>query len=107
MSFDYWTLCHNGPSCWDEGSVANRGSGAEKVCLGRVEGLRSDNEDRVNELTLGDSITLGYPADLPFADGMHRLITFDRSARSLGRSESETRCDPLLDEPVVLFDDVV
>ena len=36
--------------------------------LGRVEGLRSHTEDRVNELTLGDSITLGYPADLPFAD---------------------------------------
>ena len=51
-----------------KGSVANRGSGAEKVCLGRAEGLPSDTEDRVNELTLGDSITLGYPADLPFAD---------------------------------------
>ena len=36
MGFDFWTLCHNGQSCWDEGSVANRGSGAEKVCLGRV-----------------------------------------------------------------------
>jgi len=68
MGFDFWTLCHNGQSCWDEGSVANRGSGAEKVRLGRVEGLRSHTEDRVNELTLGDSITLGYPADLPFAD---------------------------------------
>jgi len=77
------------------------------VCLGRAEGLRSDTEDRVNELTLGDSITLGYAADLPFADCMHRLITFDRSTRSLGRSESETRRDPLLDEPMVLFDDVV
>ena len=74
------------------------------MCLGRAEG---DTEDRVNELTLVDRITLGYPADLPFADGMHRLITFDRSARSLGRSESEARRNPLLDEPMVLLDDVV
>ena len=43
------------------------------MCLGRAEGLRRNTEDRVNELTLGDSITLGYPADLPFSDCMHRL----------------------------------
>ena len=36
---------------------------------------------------------------------MYSLITFDRSTRSLGRSESES--DPLLDEPMVLLDDVV
>jgi hypothetical protein len=27
----------------------------------------------MDELSLGNRITLGYPADLSFADGMHRL----------------------------------
>jgi hypothetical protein len=61
----------------------------------------------MDKLALRDSIALSNPADLTFADGMHCLVPFDRSACALYRSESKARCDPLLDEPMVLLDDVV
>jgi transposase len=47
------------------------------------------------------------PADLPFSNCMHRLVTFDRSTRALHRTEIEARRDPLLDESMILLDDVV
>ena len=46
-----------------------------------------DAEDAVDELTLGHGITLGDPADLTFADCMHRLVTFDRPTCALCRTE--------------------
>ena len=61
----------------------------------------------MDELTLTDRITLRHPADLPFSDCMHRLVTLDRSARSIRRTESEAGRDPLLDESMILRDDVV
>src|SRR5437016_5592191 len=61
----------------------------------------------MDELTLTDRITLRNPADLPLSDCMHRLVTFDHSTRTLHRTESEARHDPLLDESMVLLDDVV
>ena len=61
----------------------------------------------MDELTLTDRITLRDPADLPFSDRVHRLVTLDRSTRSLRRTESEARRDPLLDESMVLLDDVI
>ena len=36
--------------------------------------LRSDAEDCMDELALRDSIALGDPSDLTFADCMHRLV---------------------------------
>ena len=56
--------------------------------------LRSDAEDRVDELALRYRIALSDLADLTFADCMHRLVAFDRSACTLHRVESETRRDP-------------
>ena len=50
-------------------------------------------------------IALGNPADLIFADGMHRLVAFHPSACTLDRAESEPRSDPLFDESMVLLDD--
>ncbi len=61
----------------------------------------------MDELTLRYRIALSDPADLTFADCMHRFVALDGSARTLRRSESEARRDPLLDEPMVLLDDVV
>jgi len=61
----------------------------------------------MDKLALRDSIAFSNPADLTFANGMHRLVAFDRSACTLYRSESKARRDPLLDEPMVLLDDVV
>src|SRR5690242_16591508 len=69
--------------------------------------LRSDAEDLVNELPLRDGIALSDPADLTFADCMHRLVTIDRSAGALRRPESEARRNPLFYESMVLLDDVV
>ena len=66
------------------GSVANGESGEATVC-----------------------IALSDPADLYLADGMYRLGAIDRSARTVHRWESGARCNPLLDELVVLLDDVV
>src|SRR5262252_3778086 len=76
------------------------------ACVQRLE-LRSDAEDRVDELALRYSIALGDPADLTFVDGMHRLIAFDGSTSALDRSESEACGNPLLDEAMVLLDDIV
>ena len=74
--------------------------------LARPE-LRRDTKDCVDELTLRYRIGLRDPADLPLADCKHRLVAFDGSTCAFHRSESEARCDPLLDEPMVLLDDVV
>ena len=68
---------------------------------------RGDAEDCMDKLALRDSIAFSNPADLTFANGMHRLVAFDRSACTLYRSESKARRNPLLDEPMVLLDDVV
>src|SRR3954453_11800125 len=61
-------------------------------------GLRGDAEDCVDELALRDSVALGEPSDLTFADCMHRLVALDRSAGALHRSKAEARRDPLLYE---------
>jgi hypothetical protein len=69
--------------------------------------LRGHAEDGVDELALRYGIALSYPADLTFADCVHRLVTLDRSAGTLHRSEPKVRRNPPLDEPMVLLDDVV
>ena len=61
----------------------------------------------MDELTLRYSIALGEPADLTFTDCMHRLVASDCSARTLHRSESEARRNPLLDEPMVLLNGLI
>ena len=61
----------------------------------------------MDELALGYRITLAYAADLPFADCVHRLVTFDRSPRPLHRTETKAGRDPLLDEAMILLDNVV
>ncbi len=61
----------------------------------------------MDELTLTDRITLRDPPDLPFSDCMHRLVTLNRSPRSLRGPKTEARRDPLLDEAMVLLADIV
>ena len=74
--------------------------------LARPE-LRRDTKDCVDELALRYRITFCDPANLTFADCIHRLVAFDGSTYAFHRSEFEVRCDPLLDEPMVLLDEVV
>jgi len=69
--------------------------------------LRGYSEDRVDELALTYRIALTNPADLAFADCMHRLVTLDRTPRPLRRAETQARRDPLLDEAMILLDNVV
>jgi hypothetical protein len=64
--------------------------------------LGSDTEYCVDELALRYRIALSDPTDLPLADGVHRLIPFDRSAGPLDRSEAKARRDPLLDESMLI-----
>jgi hypothetical protein len=57
----------------------------------------------MDELALRDSIALGDPSDLTFADCMHRLVALYGSAGTLlRRSKSEARRNPLLYETMVL-----
>lgn len=59
------------------------------------------------ELPLRYRIALRDPADLPFPDCMHCLVTLDRSTRAFRRTESKAGRNPLLDESMVLLDDVI
>lgn len=45
--------------------------------------LRRDAEDGVDEVALADRISLADPADLAFANHMHRFVTCNRSARGV------------------------
>ena len=53
------------------GSVANSESGEATMCAAGWE-LRGHAEDDVGEFALRDSIARSHPADLTFADCVHR-----------------------------------
>jgi len=57
----------------------------------------------VNESTLAEYVVLRQPADLPFADHVHRLISLDCVQCALDRTETEAGNDTLLNEAVILF----
>ena len=61
----------------------------------------------MDALALPHGVRLCQPADLPLPDHMHRSVTLDRPPSSFRRVESETRCNPLPDETMILLDDVV
>src|SRR5882672_7428803 len=69
--------------------------------------LLGGTKDAVNESDLPDHISFCQPADLPFANDVHRLVSGDRVQRAVGRSKPKTGGDSFLDESVVLFHDVV
>ena len=69
--------------------------------------LLGDTKDAVNESDLPDHSSFCQPADLPFANDVHRLVSGDRVQRAVGRSKPQTGGDSFLDESVVLFHDVV
>jgi hypothetical protein len=49
----------------------------------------------------------GDECDLPFPDHVHDLVSLQGLPCALKRKEAQSRFDQPLDEPVVLFNDVV
>ena len=76
-------------------------AGAREWVIPRRE-LCGNAEDTVDEFTLSYRITFGDPAHLTLADCVHRFVTLDGSARTVRRSESEARRNPLLINSVCL-----
>ena len=89
------------------GSVANSGAGDRGVGVGRIERLRGDTENLVNESDLPCNVTLGQPFHLPLSDHVHRLVTGDCVQRSFDRSEPQARGNSLFDESMVLLHYVI
>jgi hypothetical protein len=52
----------------------------------------------VDELALSHGIGFPDPPDLTFADGVHRLVTLNRSPCPVRRRKAEARRDSLLDK---------
>ena len=67
----------------------------------------SDPVNLVYEPDLSDHSALRQPADLTFADHVHRFISSDRVQRAAHRSEPEARGDSFFDETVMLFQHIV
>ena len=61
----------------------------------------------MDERALTYRIALGYPADLPFADNMHRLVPLDRSPCPLHRTEPQAGRNALLNEAMVLLNGLI
>jgi hypothetical protein len=61
--------------------------------------LGSNAEDRVDELALRYGIALGDPADLTFADCVHRLVALDRSTCARRRFVSPAKNGYILANP--------
>jgi len=55
----------------------------------------------VYEPDLSNDIALRQPADLTFADHVHRFISSDRVQGAAHRSEPKARGDSFLDETVI------
>ena len=75
--------------------------------MGRIERLRGDTENLVNESDLPCNVTLGQLFHLPLSDHVHRLVTGDCVQRSFDRSEPQARGNSLFDESMVLLHDVI
>jgi hypothetical protein len=67
----------------------------------------SDPVNLVYEPDLSDNIALRQPADLTFADHVHRFLSGDRVQRAAHRSEPKARGDSFLGETVILFQHMV
>ena len=71
------------------------------------KGLSGEAEDRMDELTLTDRDRPWQPSGSGVSELVHRLVTFDRPACAVRRTEAEARSDPLFDEAMIVLDDVV
>jgi hypothetical protein len=69
--------------------------------------LCRDAKEGMNQSDLPDHIALRQPPDLAFPDQVHRLVSFDRSHSPFRRPKPQARSNALLNEPMVLFNDVV
>jgi hypothetical protein len=67
-----------------EGYVANGGEVAQKAMQIDNGFLRGDPNQRVNEGTLTEYIAFRQPADLSFADHVHRLVPVDGESLHFG-----------------------
>ena len=72
-----------------------------------MEKLGGDTKQVIDQLDLGEHVTLSRSFHLPFSDHVHRLVACQCALRRLEGKEPQARPGEAFDEAVVLLDQIV
>ena len=61
----------------------------------------------IEQLDLGENVTLFHTFDLPFPNRVHRLITGQCTPRCLERIETQAGSGAALDEAMILLEEII